>query len=54
MAGAIAQKAKKAAPAKGVSGSQVLEKAKSLKIRPGEYKYNDQEGAYTWFDFVDI
>jgi len=54
MAGAMAQKAKNAVPAKGVSGSQVLEKAKSLKVSPGEYKYDNQEGAHTWSDVVDI
>jgi len=42
-----AQKAK-AAASKGSSGSKVLEKAQSIKIPPGEYKYDNQEGAFSY------
>jgi multifunctional beta-oxidation protein len=38
-----AQKAN-AAATKGASGNKVLEKAQSIKISPGEYKYDNQEG----------
>jgi hypothetical protein len=34
----------KAASAKGASGNKVLEKAQAVKIAPGEYKYDNQEG----------
>jgi len=44
MQGAGAQRPKKAAPSKSVSGNQVLEKAQSIKVPPGEYKYDSQEG----------
>jgi hypothetical protein len=44
MEGAVSQKSSKAAPSKGASGNQVLEKAQSIKVQPGEYKYDNQEG----------
>ena len=39
MKGAAAQK-----PQKAASGNKVLEKAQSIKVAPGEYKYDNQEG----------
>ena len=45
-----AQKAKAAAGAKGASGNQVLEKAQGVKIAPGEYKYDNQEGRRSNFE----
>lgn len=42
MKGAAAQKSKEAAG--GAAGNEVLEKAKSMKIPPGEYTYDNQEG----------
>jgi hypothetical protein len=35
----------KAASAKGASGNKVLEKAQGVKIAPGEFKYDNQEGS---------
>jgi hypothetical protein len=37
-------KAAKASAAKGPSGNDVLAKAQAIKIPPGEFKYDNQEG----------
>lgn len=44
MEGAIAKRPAKAAPSGAVSGNKVLEKAQNIKVPPGEYKYDNQEG----------
>jgi hypothetical protein len=40
----------KAAEGKRFSGNKVLEKAQAIKITPGEYKYDNQEGRQFHFD----
>ena len=44
MQGAAVQRPAKVAPTKSGSGNTVLEKAQSVKVAPGEYKYDNQEG----------
>jgi len=44
MEGAVIQRPTKSVPAKGTLGNRALEKAKSIKVRPGEYKYDSHEG----------
>ena len=44
MEGAIAKRPAKAASTGGASGNKVLEKAQSIKVPPGEYTYDNQEG----------
>jgi len=39
-----ARESNKAAAGNNTSGNSVLEKAKSIKIPPGEFKYDNQEG----------
>ena len=44
LAGAALQRPTKAAATQGASGNKVLDKAQSIKLPIGEYKYDNQEG----------
>jgi hypothetical protein len=52
MQGAVTQRPAKSGSAKGASGNKVLEKAQSVKVPPGEYKYDNQEGSYLQIIFL--
>jgi multifunctional beta-oxidation protein len=54
MQGAVAQRPAKPGSAKGASGNKVLEKAQSVKVSPGEYKYDNQEGSYLEIIFLSV
>jgi hypothetical protein len=54
LAGLALQRPTKAAPTQGASGNKVLEKAQSIKIPIGEYKYDSQEGKSSHGDLLTL